>query len=139
MFKMFLSADHSPVQENHVSDQTAISSEEVSGEEVDNPSENGDGTIEEEEAPVPEVVDAIPDDTHVAAESDSKVEEVPKKSYASIVSSLVHTTLLNFLLDTCDCLASVISFFVISTSMWWFKVNEGVGKNGFSCRILSPI
>lgn len=117
MFKMFLSADHSPVEENHVPDQTAISSEEVSGEEVDNPSENGDGTIEEEEAPVPEVVDAIPDDTHVAAESDSKVEEVPKKSYASIVSSLVHTTL-NFLLDTCDCLASVISFFVISTSMW---------------------
>lgn len=138
MFKMFLSADHSPVQENHVSDQTAISSEEVSGEEVDNPSENGDGTIEEEEAPVPEVVDAIPDDTHVAAESDSKVEEVPKKSYASIVSSLVQTTL-NFLLDACDCLASVISFFVISTSMWWFKVNEGVGKNGFSCCILSPI
>ncbi|GAY40058.1 hypothetical protein CUMW_049110 [Citrus unshiu] len=85
--------DHSPVQENHVSDQTAISSEEVSGEEVDNPSENGDGTIEEEEAPVPEVVDAIPDDTHVAAESDSKVEEVPKKSYASIVKVMKDSAL----------------------------------------------
>ncbi|KAJ4728449.1 ras GTPase-activating protein-binding protein 2-like [Melia azedarach] len=76
--------DHSPVQENHVSDQTAILSEEVNGE-VYNPSENGNITIEEEEAPTPEVVDAIPDDTHLDAESNSKVEEVPKKSYASIV------------------------------------------------------
>lgn len=85
--------DHSPVQENNVSDQTAISSEEVSGEVVDNPSENGDGTIEEEEAPVSEVVDAIPDDTHVDAESNSKVEEVPKKSYASIVKVMKDSAL----------------------------------------------
>lgn len=94
---MFHSADHSPVQENHVSDQTAILSEEANGE-VYNPSENGNITIEEEEAPTPEVVDAIPDDTHLDAESNSKVEEVPKKSYASIVSNLVkHAMLLNFL------------------------------------------
>ncbi|KAK2650505.1 hypothetical protein Ddye_017994 [Dipteronia dyeriana] len=46
--------DVSPVQENHVPDQTAVLSEEINEEEVYNPSENGDGTVEEEEAPVAE-------------------------------------------------------------------------------------
>ena len=82
-----LSTDVSPVQENHVPDQTDVLSEEINEEEVYNPSENGDGTVEEEESPVAEVVDEIPDDTHMDAESNSKIEEVPKKSYASIVSS----------------------------------------------------
>ncbi|KAL5794760.1 hypothetical protein ACOSP7_003354 [Xanthoceras sorbifolium] len=77
--------DVSPVQGNHVSDQTVVPLEEVNAEEVYNPSENGDGTVEEEEVPVAEVVDEIPADTHVDAESNSKVEEVPKKSYAYIV------------------------------------------------------
>ncbi|KAK1569301.1 hypothetical protein Q3G72_035139 [Acer saccharum] len=77
--------DVSPVQENHVPDQTDVLSEEINEEEVYNPSENGDGTVEEEESPVAEVVDEIPDDTHMDAESNSKIEEVPKKSYASIV------------------------------------------------------
>lgn len=73
-----------PAHENHVSDQTAVPSEETNGEEVYNPSDNGDGTVEEEEAPVAEVVE-IPEDTHIDAESDSKIEELPKKSYAYIV------------------------------------------------------
>ncbi|XVF72291.1 hypothetical protein PTKIN_Ptkin12aG0108400 [Pterospermum kingtungense] len=59
--------------------------EEANGAEVYNPSENGDISIEEEEAPVAEVVDEIPDDSQMVADSDSKIEEVPKKSYASIV------------------------------------------------------
>lgn len=75
------------MHENHVSDQTAVPSEETNGEEVYNPSENGDGTVEEEEAPVADVVDEIPEDTHIDTESDSKIEELPKKSYAYIVSS----------------------------------------------------
>ncbi|XP_031285606.1 nuclear transport factor 2 [Pistacia vera] len=77
--------DDSLVQGTHVSDQMAVLSEEVNVEDVRDPSENGDGTIKEEEAPVPEVVDEVPDDTHMVAESNSKSEEVPKKSYASIV------------------------------------------------------
>ncbi|KAK4846418.1 hypothetical protein QYF36_016964 [Acer negundo] len=77
--------DVSPVEENHVPDQTDVLSEEINEEEVYSPTENGDGTVEEEEAPVAEVVDEIPDDTHMDAESNSKIEEAPKKSYASIV------------------------------------------------------
>ncbi|KDP26351.1 hypothetical protein JCGZ_17509 [Jatropha curcas] len=79
------------VQENHISEQPIALSEEANGEEVYDPSENGDGSIEEEEQPVPEVVDEIPDDaqmvteSQIVAESSSKIEEVPKKSYASIV------------------------------------------------------
>ncbi|XP_028776948.1 putative G3BP-like protein isoform X2 [Neltuma alba] len=69
----------------HVSEQIVLSAEDVSGEEVYNP-ENGQASFEEEEeAPVPEVVDEIPDDSLVVAGSTSIIEEVPKKSYASIV------------------------------------------------------
>ncbi|XP_050205714.1 nuclear transport factor 2 [Mercurialis annua] len=83
--------DPSYVQENQVSEQTAVLSEEAIEEEVCDPSEIGDGLVEEEEIPVPEVVDEIPDDLEMVvdpqmvAESDLKLEEVPKKSYASIV------------------------------------------------------
>ncbi|XP_044501986.1 nuclear transport factor 2-like isoform X1 [Mangifera indica] len=77
--------DDSLVQGTQVSDQTAVLSEEVNVEDVFYPTENGNGTIEEEETPVPEVVDEVPDDIHMVAESNSKIEEMPKKSYASIV------------------------------------------------------
>ena len=60
-------------------------SDEVNGEEGQNP-ENREVAVEEEEAPVAEVVDEVPDDSKIV-ETDSKIEEVPKKSYASIVSS----------------------------------------------------
>ncbi|OMP05685.1 hypothetical protein COLO4_08648 [Corchorus olitorius] len=75
----------SPAPENHVGEQPASSPEEANVPEVYNPSENGDVSIEEEEAPVAEVVDEIPDDSQMVADSNSKIEEVPKKSYASIV------------------------------------------------------
>ncbi|KAF2292575.1 hypothetical protein GH714_025706 [Hevea brasiliensis] len=61
--------------------------------------ENGDAAIEEEEAAsVPEVVDEIPDDSQmvigsqIVAESNAKIEEVPKKSYASIVKVMKENT-----------------------------------------------
>lgn len=53
--------------------------------EVYNPSENGDVPIVEE-VPVAEVVDEVEDDTQMVVESNAKIEELPKKSYASIVS-----------------------------------------------------
>ncbi|XWS31241.1 hypothetical protein CRYUN_Cryun23aG0060700 [Craigia yunnanensis] len=76
--------DPSPAPENHI-EQLAALPEEANGLEVYNPSENGDCSIEEEEAPVAEVVDEIPDDSQMVADSNSKIEEVPKKSYASIL------------------------------------------------------
>lgn len=66
--------------------------ETITGE-VYNPPENGDGPIDE--VPVAEVVDEIEaevvdevrDDTEIIVESKAKNEELPKKSYASIVSA----------------------------------------------------
>ncbi|KAK8477363.1 hypothetical protein V6N12_007889 [Hibiscus sabdariffa] len=77
--------DLSPAPENHVVGQLSASPEKANGPEVYNPSENGDGSIKEEEAPVAEVVDEIPDNSQMVDDSNSKIEEVPKKSYASIV------------------------------------------------------
>ncbi|XVE72715.1 hypothetical protein DITRI_Ditri11bG0061300 [Diplodiscus trichospermus] len=76
--------DPSPAQENHIEQPVALA-EEANGPEVYNPSENGDFSIEEEEAPLAEVVDESPDDSQMVADSNSKIEEVPKKSYASIL------------------------------------------------------
>ncbi|XP_030934743.1 nuclear transport factor 2 [Quercus lobata] len=73
-----------PVEENHVSETAAELSEVVDGE-VYNPPENGQASIEEEEVPVSEVVDEVSDEWQMVAESNSKTEEVPKKSYAYIV------------------------------------------------------
>ena len=55
---------------------------EVNEEEVLNPSpsNNGEVSVVEEEVPVAEVVDEVPDDSLMAVESNSKIEEVPKKS-----------------------------------------------------------
>ena len=74
------------LRQTHASEHIVLPAEDVNGEEAYNP-ENGHALIEEEEAPVPEVVDEIPDDSLVVAGSTSIIEEVPKKSYASIVSS----------------------------------------------------
>ncbi|XP_022758738.1 putative G3BP-like protein isoform X2 [Durio zibethinus] len=76
--------DPYPAPENRI-EQPPTLPEEANGPEAYNPSDNGDGSIEEEEAPVAEVVDEIPDDSQMVADSNSKIEEVPKKSYASIV------------------------------------------------------
>ena len=59
---------------------------EVANGEVYNPPKNGQALIEEEEMPVGVVVDDVSDEWQIVAEPNSKIEEVPKKSYASIVS-----------------------------------------------------
>ncbi|KAJ8553021.1 hypothetical protein K7X08_020414 [Anisodus acutangulus] len=78
--------DPLPVQQNHVPEQSIPSVEEANGE-VYNSLENGDVPVEEE-VPVAEVVDEIEDDSQVVVESNIKSEDVPKKSYASIVMHL---------------------------------------------------
>ncbi|KAL3850422.1 hypothetical protein ACJIZ3_012304 [Penstemon smallii] len=77
-----------PAQENHVSEHSASSAEDTIAGEVYNPPQNGDVPIVEEEVPVAEVVDEVQDDTKLVVESSAKIEEVPKKSYASIVRHL---------------------------------------------------
>ncbi|KAI8523285.1 hypothetical protein RHMOL_Rhmol13G0061400 [Rhododendron molle] len=86
--------DPSPEEVNHVSEQTVVPAEVHEDEEL-NPLDSGGVSVEEEEVPVAEVVDEevpvaevvdeLPDDSQVVSESVSKIEEVPKKSYASIV------------------------------------------------------
>ncbi|KAF5726574.1 Nuclear transport factor 2 family protein with RNA binding domain putative isoform 1 [Tripterygium wilfordii] len=79
------SHDPSPVQENHISEHTAGSPKETNDGELYSPSENGDATIEEE-APLPEEVDEVPNDSQVVnAEYNPAIEELTKKSYASIL------------------------------------------------------
>ncbi|KAE8685309.1 Nuclear transport factor 2 family protein with RNA binding domain [Hibiscus syriacus] len=75
--------DSSPALENHI-EQVEPFSEEANGQ-VCNPSEDDDDSNEEEEAPVAEVADEVLDDSQMVADSNSKIEELPKKSYASIL------------------------------------------------------
>lgn len=86
-----------PVEENHVSEQSTPSAEEAVSGEVYNPPENGDVPIteeeeEEEEVPVPEVVDEVHDNSEPVVESPAKIDDAPKKSYASIVMHLKEST-----------------------------------------------
>lgn len=83
---MYIVADPSPVQENHISEPVTTVPEVVDEEEVCNPPENGHASIEEEEPAVPEVVDEVSDGWQIVVESNSKIEEAPKRSYAYIVS-----------------------------------------------------
>ncbi|KAK6145121.1 hypothetical protein DH2020_021941 [Rehmannia glutinosa] len=80
-----------PVLDNHVSEQSTPSAEEPVAGEVYNPPVNGDVPIAEEEVPVAEVVDEVQDDAELVVESSAKSEDVPKKSYASIVMHLKET------------------------------------------------
>jgi hypothetical protein len=75
-----------PATADHISEPATAAPEDVDGEEVYNPPEKVEDSIEEEEAPIAEVVDQISDDWQIVVEPNSKMEEVPKKSYASIVS-----------------------------------------------------
>ncbi|CAN0897952.1 Nuclear transport factor 2, partial [Linum grandiflorum] len=83
--------DSSLVTENHVPEPVATLSVEVNEVEVHDSAGNGDAPVEEEEVPVPEVIDAAPEvseraiDPQVVSQSDTKIEDAPKKSYASIV------------------------------------------------------
>lgn len=73
--------------ENNIIEQAAVLPEEPEAEQIV-PVENGEvPTIEED--PVPEVVDEVQDSSQLVVESHTKIEEVPKKSYASIVSCLL--------------------------------------------------
>ncbi|XP_019166481.1 PREDICTED: putative G3BP-like protein isoform X2 [Ipomoea nil] len=76
-----------PEQDNHVLEHNTASIEEPNGEVV-SPAENGDVPVVEEEVPVAEVVNEVEEDSHVAVESNNKVEEVPKKLYSQIVQEL---------------------------------------------------
>ena len=70
--------------ENHVpvnEDSAPPVGEAVAGEVSAVPA-----TIVEEEISVAEVVDEVEDDAQKIVESSAKIEELPKKSYASIVS-----------------------------------------------------
>ncbi|XP_068665167.1 nuclear transport factor 2-like isoform X2 [Aristolochia californica] len=83
-----------PVQENQVTEQNAsLSEEEVTVEEVYNSSDHEDSSVVDEEIPEAEVVDEVPNDSQVLADSNPATvqEEVPKKSYASIVKVMKET------------------------------------------------
>ncbi|XP_042490819.1 nuclear transport factor 2-like [Macadamia integrifolia] len=76
--------DQDPAPTQWVAEQTITLPDEVNSERVNNSTDNEDGSIVEEEAPASEVVDEIPNkvvESNIAAVQ----EEVPKKSYASIV------------------------------------------------------
>lgn len=75
-----------PVEDDYVVEQNNVVVEEDNGEEVPVLSMNGETEVVEEEEPVAEVVDEVPDVSQLVVESEAKIEEMPKKSYASIVS-----------------------------------------------------
>ncbi|CAN4113748.1 unnamed protein product [Withania somnifera] len=79
--------DPPPVQQNYISEQSTPLVEEANEGEVYNPPENGDVPVEEE-VPVAEVVDELQEDSQIVVESNTKSEDAPKKSYASIVMHL---------------------------------------------------
>lgn len=77
-----------PVENDHVTEHTNGVAEEANGE-IHLPADNGeiiDAKEEQEEEPVAEVVNAVPDNSQLVVETNVKIEEAPKKSYASIVS-----------------------------------------------------
>ena len=76
-----------PVHDDYVIEQNNMVSEEDNNEEeVPILSMNGEMEVVEEEEPVAEVVNEVPDVSQLVVESEAKIEEMPKKSYASIVS-----------------------------------------------------
>ncbi|KAL4587938.1 hypothetical protein LXL04_000815 [Taraxacum kok-saghyz] len=82
-----------PVVEDQVPEKTAVMPEESEGESVFNPPENVEVAAAEveaavEEEPVAEVVDEVQEASQLVVESNTKIEQLPKKSYASIVADL---------------------------------------------------
>ncbi|XP_071721531.1 nuclear transport factor 2-like [Rutidosis leptorrhynchoides] len=76
-----------PVERNYIPEQAVVSTEESQIEKVV-PVENGEVTTVEDVDPVPEVVDDVQDSSQVAVETNTKIEDLPKKSYAYIVMDL---------------------------------------------------
>lgn len=76
----------SPVLHNEIVSQP----EEANGGEVYDPSEDGEGSVVEQEEPEPvaEVVNEVPTESEEVVEFEIKTEEAPKKTYASIVKVL---------------------------------------------------
>ncbi|CAL5388070.1 unnamed protein product [Camellia sinensis] len=70
-----------------VFEQTMVSIE-FNGEEALSPSDDGEVSIVEEEVPVADIVDEVPDDLQMVVESNSQIDEMPNKSYASIVMDM---------------------------------------------------
>ncbi|KAL7263967.1 hypothetical protein ACSBR1_002005 [Camellia fascicularis] len=70
-----------------VFEQTMVSIE-FNGEEALSPSDDGEVSIVEEEVLVADIVDEVPDDLQMVVESNSKIDEMPNKSYASIVMDM---------------------------------------------------
>lgn len=62
---------------------------EFNGKEALGPSDDGEVSIVEEEVPVADIVDEVSDDLQMVVESNSQIDEMPNKSYASIVSMLL--------------------------------------------------
>lgn len=82
-----------PVVEDPVPEEAVVLAEESEGEVVFHPPEAVEVAaaaveVEEEEEPVAEVVDEAQEVSQLVVESNTKIEEVPKKSYASIVMDL---------------------------------------------------
>lgn len=77
--------------ENNTPEQASVLPEESQAEKVISV-ENEEVPTKEEESPAVKIVDEVQDSSQVEAESQTKVEDAPKKSYASIVSSLVACT-----------------------------------------------
>ena len=114
--------------ETQVSEQISVTAED-GGEEVYNP-ENGQAAIEEEEAPVPEVLDEIPDDSQMVAGLASQIEEVPKKSYAYIVS--LHSKIpYSFLVIFISYLLSLYMLLIIFDSTIWSEMLKIDQNNTF--------
>ncbi|XP_008789695.2 nuclear transport factor 2-like isoform X1 [Phoenix dactylifera] len=86
-----LEQDSPPQEEQHVSEPESCpqeEEEEANEEEVSNPSDNGEGSVVEEEELVGEVIDEAPNSSQAVisdAAAATVQEEAPKKSYASIV------------------------------------------------------
>ena len=95
---------------------------EVVNGEVYNPPKNGQALIEEEEMLVGVVVDDVSDEWQIVAESNSKTEETPKKSYASI--AIIHQSIFYPL----DLLIHYVYGFIGSYSSRNFSVLD-VGKS----------
>lgn len=106
-----------------------MTAEDGDEEVVYNP-ENGQAAIEEEEAPVPEVLDEIPDDSQMVAGLASQIEEVPKKSYAYIVS--LHSKIpYSFLVIFISYLLSLYMLLIIFDSTIWSEMLKIDQNNTF--------
>nr|XP_043610207.1 nuclear transport factor 2 isoform X2 [Erigeron canadensis] len=77
-----------PLVENNIPEQVEVLTKEPLVEEAIDLPEKVEVTVVEEEEPMPEVVDEVPEVSQLVVDTNAKIEEVPKKSYASIVMDM---------------------------------------------------